>query len=131
MPYQLIIQGNDFQKIIKQLQIAEEKHQLSQIDGLLPSQFLFFVTQPNNDSESITNKVKTMLLHLAGDYRTPAAQLSEKLDLKTHLLFKETHYNLLYLKLQALLQNYKPENKISIKEIKDCQSVADCLALLE
>lgn len=130
MPYQLIIQGRDFQKIIKQLQIAEEKHQLSQIDGLLPSQFLFFVTQPNNDSETTTNKVKTILLHLAGDYHTPAAQLSERLELKTHLLFKETHYNLLYLKLHALLQHHQPEKKLSIKEIKDCQSVADCLALI-
>lgn len=130
MPYHLIIQGTDFQKLIKQLQIAEEKHQLSQIEGLLPSQFLFFATQPNYDSESVTNKAKTILLHLAGDYHTPAAQLSERLDLKTHLLFKETHYNLLYLKLHNLLQHYQPEKKISIKEIKDCQSVADCLALL-
>jgi hypothetical protein len=131
MPYQLIIQGTDFQKIIKQLQIAEEKHQLSKIEGLLPSQFLFLATQPNNESESNTNKVKTILLHLAGDYHTPAEKLSEKINLKTHLLFQETHYNILYLKLHSLLQNYQPEKKVSIKEIKDCQHVADCLALLE
>ena len=131
MPYQLTIQPNDLQKMIKQLQLVEQQHDLSTIDGLLPSQFLTCAIQPNNEKESPRHRVKTILLHLAGDYQTHSGALSEKLQLKTHLLFKEAQYKLLFLKLNALLQDYHPEKKISIKEIKDCQTVADCVTLIE
>ena len=131
MPHQLTIQPTDLQKIIKQLQLVEEKHELLTIEGLLPSQFLLFAIQPENHSESPKNRVKTILLHLAGDYHTHGKQLSDKLDLKTHLLFAATHYTILYLKLNALLQQYQPEGKISMKEIRDCQTVADCVTLVE
>lgn len=131
MPYQLTIQATDLQKIIKQLQILEEKQSLFTIEGLLPSQFLRYAIQPINHAENPKNRVKTILLHLADDYQTQAEQLSEKLHLKTHLLFTETQYNILYRKLNTLLQHYQPERKISIKEIKDCQTVADCVTLVE
>ena len=131
MPYQLTIQPNDLQKMIKQLQAAEQKQELFTIEGLLPSQFLVCAIQPNNHAESPKNRVKTILLHLAGDYQTHAAQLSDKLHLKTHLLFNEGQYKLLFLKLNTLLQQYQPEKKISSKEVKDCQTVADCVMLVE
>ena len=131
MPYQLTIQATDLQKIIKQLQILEQNQEPNTIEGLLPSQFLLCAIQPNNEKESPKNRVKTILLHLAGDYQTHSAELSDKLHLKTHLLFKETQYKLLFLKLNALLQHYQPEKKINIKEIKDCQTVADCVTLVE
>jgi hypothetical protein len=131
MPHQLTIQANDLQKIIRQLQLVEEKHDLLTIEGLLPSQFLFLAIQPENHTESPKNRVKTILLHLAGDYQTHGHQLSDKLHLKTHLLFTEVQYKLLFLKLNALLQHYHPEKKITIKEIKDCQTVADCVGLVE
>jgi hypothetical protein len=131
MPYQLTIQATDLQKIIKQLQIVEEKHDLLTIDGLLPSQFLLFAIQPENHKESPKNRVKTILLQLAGDFQTKGADLSDKLDLRTHLLFAEAQYALLFLKLNALLQQYNPEKKISIKEIESCQTVVDCVGLVE
>ncbi|MBL0013618.1 MAG: hypothetical protein IPP30_07645 [Flavobacterium sp.] len=131
MPYLLTIQPTDLQKMIKQLQLVEQQHDLFTIEGLLPSQFLVCAIQPNNEKESPKDRVKTILLHLAGDYHTHSAELSDKLNLKTHLLFKEAQYKLLFLKLNALLQQYQPEKKISIKEIKDCQSVADCVGLVE
>jgi hypothetical protein len=131
MPHQLTIQPTDLQKIIKQLQILEQNQELNTIEGLLPSQFLRYAIQPINHAESPKNRVKTILLHLADDYQTHAAQLSDKLHLKTHLLFTEVQYKLLFLKLNALLQHYQPEGKISIKEIKDCQVVYDCVTLVE
>ncbi|WP_309640701.1 hypothetical protein [Flavobacterium sp.] len=131
MPHQLTIQATDLQKMIKQLQLVEEKQNLFTIEGLLPSQFLRYAVQPNNEKENPKKRVKTILLHLTGDYQTLGEQLSDKLDLKTHLLFTESQYTLLYLKLNALLKHYQPEKKISIEEIKDCQSVADCVILFE
>lgn len=131
MPYQLTIQPTDLQKMIKQLQVIEQKQDLFTIEGLLPSQFLLCAIQPNNEKESPKNRVKTILLHLAGDYETRSEELSDKLQLKTHLLFMEAQYKLLFLKLNALLQHYQPEKKINIKEIKDCQTVADCVTLIE
>ncbi len=131
MLHQLTIQATDLQKIIKQLQLVEEKHELLTIEGLLPSQFLRYAIQPENHDESPKNRVKTMLLHIAGDYQTHGQQLSDKLDLKTHLLFAEGQFTLLFLKLNALLKQYQPERTISRKEIKDCQTVADCVALVE
>ena len=131
MPHQLTIQPNDLQKIIKQLQILEEKQPLNTIEGLLPSHFLRYAIQPDNHADSPKNRVKSILLHLADDYITQSAALSDKLNLKTHLLFTETQYTVLYLKLNALMHHYQPEKKISIKEIKDCQTVADCVTLVE
>lgn len=131
MPHQLTIQPTDLQKIIKQLQLVEEKHELLTIEGLLPSQYLFFAIQPENHTESPKNRVKTILLYLAGDYQTHGQQLSDKLDLKTHLLFAEGQYTLLFLKLNALLKQYQPERTITRKEINDCQIVADCVTLVE
>ncbi len=125
------IQSTDVCKIIKQLQLVEEKYDFFTIDGLQLSQFVQLAIQPNNEKESPRNRVKTILLHLAGDFETNACQLSDQLHLKTHLLFKEAQYKLLFLKLNALLQAYQPEKKISIKEIKDCVTVADCVALVE
>lgn len=131
MPYPLSIHPTDLQKMIKQLRAVEEKQELFTIEGLLPSQFLFIAIQPDNHHESPQNRVKTMLLHLAGDYQTPSAELSDKLNLKTHLLFTDAQYKLLFLKLNTLLQHYQPEKKITMKEIKECQSVADCVGLVE
>ena len=131
MAYQLTIQATDLQKIIKQLQIVEEKHDLLTIDGLLPSQFLLFAIQPENHKENPKNRVKTILLQLAGDFQTKGGNLSDKLDLKTHLLFTEAQYALLFLKLNALLKEYQQEKKISIKEIECCQTVLDCVELVE
>jgi hypothetical protein len=89
--------------------------------------------QTNDAEESLKNRVKTILLHLAGDFETHSEDLSDKLSLKTNLLFKETQYKLLFLKLNALLQHYhnQPEKRISIKEIIDCQTVMDCFTLIE
>lgn len=131
MPHQLTIQATDLLKIIKQLQLLEEKQSQYTIEGMPPSQFLQYAIQPNNHSESAKNRVKTILLHLAGDYETPPEKLSEKLDLKTHLLFEEAQYTLLYLKMDALIKSYQPEKKISIKEIKNCHMVSDCMTFIE
>lgn len=130
-PNLLTISATDVCKIIKQLQLLEEKYDSFTIDGLSLSAFIQLAIQPNKEKESPRNRVKTILLHLAGDFETNACQLSDQLHLKTHLLFKEAQYKLLFLKLNALLQAYQPEKKISIKEIKDCVTVADCVALVE
>jgi hypothetical protein len=131
MPHLLTIQATDLKKMMHQLQLLEQKQSLFKIEGWLPSQFLLLATQPNNQNESPKNRVKTILLHLAGDYETAAAKLSDKLDLKTHLLFGETQYTLLYLKMDALLKSYQPEKTIHLKEIKNCHTVADCMNILE
>jgi hypothetical protein len=131
MPHQLTIQATDLKKMVQKLQVLEKKQSLFKIEGWLPSQFLQLAIQPNNQKESPKNRVKTILLHLAGDYETPAEKLSDKLNLETHLLFSETHYTLLYIKMDALLKNYQPEKTISLKEIKNCHTVADCMTLLE
>ena len=131
MPYELTIQAIALKKMIKQLQLVEQKQELFTIDGLLPSQFLLCAIQTNEEEKSLKNRVKTILLHLAGDFETQSEDLSDKLHLKTNLLFKETQYKLLFLKLNALLQHYQPEKRISIKEIEDCQTVMDCFILIE
>jgi hypothetical protein len=131
MPHQLTIQATDLKKMVQKLQVLEKKQNLFKIEGWLPSQFLQLATQPNNQKDSPKNRIKTILLHLAGDYETPPEKLSDKLDLETHLLFSETDYTLLYIKMDALLKNYQPEKTISLKEIKNCRTVADCITLLE
>ena len=131
MPHLLTIQATDLKKMMYQLQLLEQKQSLFKIEGWLPSQFLLLATQPNNQNESPKNRVKTILLHLAGDYETAAAKLSDKLDLKTHLLFGETQYTLFYLKMDALIKSYQPEKTISFKEIKNCHTVADCTTFIE
>jgi hypothetical protein len=131
MPHPLTIQATDLKKMMYQLQLLEQKQSLFKIEGWLPSQFLLLATQPNNQNESPKNRVKTILLHLAGDYETAAVKLSDKLDLKTHLLFGETQYTLLHLKMDALIKSYQPEKTISLKEIKNCHTVADCMTFIE
>lgn len=131
MPHHLIIEAADLQKIIKQLQILEQQFELNTIEGLPPSLFLRSAIQPYEQAESIKSRVKTIILHIACDFRTQASQLSEKLDLKTHLLFSKEQYTLLFLKMNELVREQDPELRISIKEIRECRTVGDCVHLVE
>ena len=84
-----------------------------------------------NEQEPLPIQVKRKIIsagHLAG---TTPETLAESSNLSADLLFDVNEYALLCLKLQKLVFEKKPDAILTCSQVSACETVQDCIDLVE
>ncbi len=84
-----------------------------------------------NEQEPVPIQVKRKIIsagHLAG---TTPETLAESSNLSSDLLFESNEYALLCLKLQKLVFEKKPEATLSCSQVSACETVQECIDLVQ
>ncbi len=75
-------------------------------------------------------RAKRIILHIARDFDSSPGDLHNDIRLADHLAFGFTEYTLLRRRLDRLAKEYKRTAKIGLKVVNECQTVNDCINLV-
>lgn len=93
------------------------------------SKFLKTFQEPVDDP--VDNAVKRIILNIAGDNSTDPSTLRESLKLKDNLHYGDDEYRLLQIRLNDYARSKNKDASVSTDEASGCDSVGDCIALVE
>lgn len=75
--------------------------------------------------------VKRIILAIAGDDATDPDTLRESLNLRNNLHYGDNEYTLLQIRLNDYVQSKNKDASITADDAGGCDSVGDCIALVE
>lgn len=126
---QFKLKTTDFKKIVLELKEVEKHTALPKLNGLDLSKFLMAnLNLPKGDNVSI--RTKRIILQIAGDFDSDPNDLADEMKLVKNLLYGDDEYQLLQIKLDLLVKEYKKDASIADNEASDCATVKDCLDLV-
>lgn len=96
------------------------------MDKLLHSLDSFDIKESNMEI-----RIKKIILSVAGLFATDPEELYGNIELKGHLLYSSLEFSILHMRLNALLQETKPDSFITASDVNNCKTVNDCIKLVK
>lgn len=113
-------------KAIKQL----EKDSDRRVKGFKASGFLIAATDIEADEADVPLEVKTIILHVAGDFSTDPKTLKDGIKLDLNLLYDEDEFAILAMRLTKLVRKYNRAESVTTDEVTACANVGKVLEMV-
>lgn len=113
----------------KKLQKKLSKYNIK-IGGMSIRNFLVINSIIDDRIDSTAQRVKRIILHIAGDFDSNPANMKGECSLEQELSFGYNEYFMLRRCLDRLVKEYNKKLKINADEIQACRTVEACVNLV-
>lgn len=125
----ITIKKSDLSKLHKAIKKLE-KDSDRRIRGYKASGFLIAATDFESAEADVPLEVKTIILHVAGDFDTDPETLKDKINLTVNLLYDEDEFSILAMRLDRLVKKHNKEEEVTDEEVNECKTVGDVLKMV-
>lgn len=127
----ITIKKSDLAKLHKAIKKLEKDAESERrVKGFKASGFLIAATDIEAEEADVPLEVKTIILHVAGDFTTDPSTLKDGVKLDVNLLYDEDEYAILAMRLTKLVKKHNKQESVSTDEVTECANVGKVLEMV-